>query len=61
MTFATGALPVVWAVLGWFLLASSPDESSICSEDEKRFLASKRLCRVATTKSISDKEVGRTP
>ncbi|XP_043203738.1 sialin-like [Amphibalanus amphitrite] len=55
--YITGAFPILWMVVGWFLLTSSPDESSICSEDEKRYLASKRLFRVATTKSLSDKSV----
>ncbi|KAF0310476.1 Sialin [Amphibalanus amphitrite] len=55
--YITGAFPLLWMVVGWFVLTSSPDESSICSEDEKRYLASKRLFRVATTKSLSDKNV----
>lgn len=59
--YITGALPLLWVVIGWFLLTSSPDESSICSEEEKRFLAFKRLFRVATTKSLSDKSVAPEP
>ncbi|XP_037093756.1 vesicular glutamate transporter 1-like [Pollicipes pollicipes] len=53
----------VWALLAWFLVPSCPDESRLCSEEEQKFLTSHRLCRVATMKSLSDKQVkpARTP
>ncbi|XP_043203732.1 sialin-like isoform X1 [Amphibalanus amphitrite] len=57
--YVTGALPLLWVVIASFVLTSSPDDSSICSEDEKRYLASKRLCRIESTKSFSDKSVQR--
>ncbi|XP_037094265.1 vesicular glutamate transporter 2.1-like [Pollicipes pollicipes] len=60
---AVSALPLVGALLTWFLVPSCPDESWLCSEGEKKFLTSHRLCRVTSMKSMSDKQAkpARTP
>ncbi|XP_037093754.1 sialin-like [Pollicipes pollicipes] len=59
--YVTGALPLAWVLVAWFLVPTCPDESRLCSEDEQRFLTSHRLCRVATIKSLSDKQVKPVP
>lgn len=59
--YVTGVLPLAWTLLAWPVLAGSPDESSLCSEGERRYIQSGRLCRVATVKSLSDKQVKPVP
>ena len=39
-----------------FVLTNSPDENKICSEEERQFLASKRICKIDGTKSPSEEK-----